>query len=672
IQCHVSPPPPPALRDYIVRSEVATLMFLGNTGVPDPEVYDFALDHPGNPVGVGFILMEKLPGKSLRWSVATQQQRKKVMDQLADTFVELHKYPFDLLGSLDSPGGTRVGAFARESLVDFVQSEMRTTGPFSSLTEYHTSPIRLVLDLIVRDEMYSQQAVEAYLIHRYLLGLIPHVLPSVPDDGKFYLKHADDKEDHILVDDQFNVTGIIDWEWAHTASPANAFNSPTAFLPVGDFYNSKNSLGDDEVVFARLLEEKGHGDLAHFVWNGRLQHRFAFCCGYDLADWDGFLGLFRGLRDAVGVNEGLDWDEWKAAALRRYEDDPGLKQLSRLFVSFVNHRLPHTTQHHSTSLNITMAPVPTTWSLRPGPRPTRWQKTRREPAARVARWLHALKPGLPPLQPTDDSKPIVVVCISDTHQNQPQIPDGDLLLHAGDLSNEGSFEELQAQLNWLSSLPHKHKVVIAGNHDRLLDPEFVARFPDRICETKGKSRADLVWHDIIYLNGSSVTVEFNNQRKLKIFGSPWTPQFGTFAFQYPPIRDVWTGMIPDRTDIVLTHGPPKGYLDLGGKGCPGLMREVARARPRVMVFGHLHDGRGRVEVGYRRFDRGYQKIMAGRGGVREVVGMGFGLLGAWGGKLKYSTWGRGDGRGRTRTTMINAAVGEADTQGNQSVTVFEM
>ncbi|CAG1973096.1 unnamed protein product [Fusarium graminearum] len=93
------------------------------------------------------------------------------------------------------------------------------------------------------------------------------------------------------------------------------------------FYSGSNDLGDDEVIFARLLEEKGHRDLTRFVRNGRLQHRFSFCCGYDLADWDGFLGLFRGLRDAVGVDEGLEWDEWKTAALKRYQEDPGLQLL---------------------------------------------------------------------------------------------------------------------------------------------------------------------------------------------------------------------------------------------------------------------------------------------------------------------------------------------------------
>jgi hypothetical protein len=65
-----------------------------------------------------------------------------------------------------------------------------------------------------------------------------------------------------MVDDEYNITAIIDWEWAHTAVPAHAFNSPIGLLPVAEFYRGKNTLGDDEVVFARLLEAKGRPDLA--------------------------------------------------------------------------------------------------------------------------------------------------------------------------------------------------------------------------------------------------------------------------------------------------------------------------------------------------------------------------------------------------------------------------
>ncbi|KJZ71636.1 hypothetical protein HIM_08948 [Hirsutella minnesotensis 3608] len=319
--------PPTAIRNFIMRSEVATLMFLEKTSVPAPKLYDFELEHPGNPVGPAFILMEKLPGKSLRWSTTTPQQRQRVMSQLADVFVELYKHPFRFFGSLDVPGESHIGPFAKESLMTLAKSEMRTIGPCSSLEDYYASSLQLILDLIIQEELYSRQAVDAYLIHRFLLDLIPLVVPSTQNDDNFYLKHADDKGDHILVDDHFNITGIIDWEWAHTAPPQHAFNSPVCLLPVAEFYNGNNNLGGDEIKFSRLLEEKGHSDLARFVQDGRVQHRFAFCCGYNLMDWDGFLGLFRGLRDAVGVDNNLDWDDWKAVAIQRYKSDLGLLQL---------------------------------------------------------------------------------------------------------------------------------------------------------------------------------------------------------------------------------------------------------------------------------------------------------------------------------------------------------
>jgi hypothetical protein len=321
--------PRPMLRDYITRSEVATLKFLELTAVPAPKVFDFALEGADNPVGVGYILMEKLRGKSLRWDLTTQEQKDGIIGQLADIYIELSKHPFDLLGSLSSPGDSHVGAFARESLTDFGPSGMRTMGPLSSWEEYHRSSLRLILDLIVQEELYTQRAVDAYLIHRFLLDLVPSVSPPQPVDmdQRFYLKHADDKGDHLLVDENFNITGIIDWEWAHTAPPAHAFNSPIGILPVGEFYDGVNHLGSDEMTFARTLEEKGRPDLAEFVRNGRLQHRFAFCCGYDLVDWDGFLGLFQGLRKATKIDAGLDWDDWKSAALQRYSEDAGLQTL---------------------------------------------------------------------------------------------------------------------------------------------------------------------------------------------------------------------------------------------------------------------------------------------------------------------------------------------------------
>lgn len=145
------------------------------------------------------------------------------------------------------------------------------------------------------------------------------------------MKHADERGDQILVDDAFNITGIIDWEWAHTDSKSGAFNSPIVLLPVADFYAGVNCLGEDEAFFAQCFEEKGHSDLGTIVRSGRLIHRFRFCCGYDLADWEGFLGLFAGLLGALGMTEDFQWETWRTEALDRYQSDPQLQQVIILY-----------------------------------------------------------------------------------------------------------------------------------------------------------------------------------------------------------------------------------------------------------------------------------------------------------------------------------------------------
>ncbi|EKV11049.1 hypothetical protein PDIG_47860 [Penicillium digitatum PHI26] len=102
--------------------------------------------------------------------------------------------------------------------------------------------------------------------------------------------------------------------------------------------------------------------------------------------------------------------------------------------------------------------------------------------------------------------PIRISCISDTHNATPPLPPGDILVHAGDLTAYGTFDEVQAQLHWLSSQPHKHKIVIAGNHDLILDEARERKFPTRegISATK---RKELDWTGIHYLQDEAVTLE---------------------------------------------------------------------------------------------------------------------------------------------------------------------
>jgi hypothetical protein len=194
--------------------------------------------------------------------------------------------------------------------------------------EYFTAYIQLILNLIYRQKLYADRAVDAFLVHHFLLKIAPKACSlSHADDEKFYLKHADEKGEQILVDNEFNITGIIDWEWAHTDSKSGAFNSPIVLLPVADFYACENSIGEDEEFFAKCFEANEHPYLAMIVRNGRIIHRFRFCCGYDLSDWKVFLGLFGGLLAAIGGTEDFDWDNWRVEALVHYQEDHQLHQV---------------------------------------------------------------------------------------------------------------------------------------------------------------------------------------------------------------------------------------------------------------------------------------------------------------------------------------------------------
>jgi Icc-related predicted phosphoesterase len=177
-----------------------------------------------------------------------------------------------------------------------------------------------------------------------------------------------------------------------------------------------------------------------------------------------------------------------------------------------------------------------------------------------------------------------IVCVSDTHlfhehpryKNQIVIPDGDILIHAGDGTMRGRPREVMLWMAWLKSLPHPNKVVVAGNHDWLFqkNPTFArSMIPD----------------GIIYLEDDMKEVA-----GLKIYGSPWTPYFLDWAFNLKRghrLREKWN-KIPRDIDILVTHGPPMGILDQvpdGERvGCEDLMDIVERVKPKLHVFGHIH------------------------------------------------------------------------------------
>ncbi len=188
-----------------------------------------------------------------------------------------------------------------------------------------------------------------------------------------------------------------------------------------------------------------------------------------------------------------------------------------------------------------------------------------------------------------------ITLISDTHNKHKQItstlPGGDLIIHAGDLSSMGYKHEIQQFLKWYNSLDnYTNKVFIAGNHD--------FGFQDRPDECKMLLG---VYDSVTYLEDNMELIGDDYQTAVKIYGSPWQPEFYNWAFNLPrmgeQLQQKWND-IPTDVDILITHGPAWGHLDTVkfnpgvNLGCELLAERIKVVKPKIHVCGHIHTGYG--------------------------------------------------------------------------------
>jgi len=187
--------------------------------------------------------------------------------------------------------------------------------------------------------------------------------------------------------------------------------------------------------------------------------------------------------------------------------------------------------------------------------------------------------------------------ISDTHTYHDllKVPNGiDMVIHSGDCSNPrdpyNNEPEVRNFIDWYSKLNIPTKIYVAGNHDSSIEKKLV-------------STSDFYTNGIIYLEDDFIHID-----GWKIHGSPMTPSFGNWSFMKSrdKLDKHWARSIDDDVDILITHGPPKGILDvsedrnhnLENCGCNALKRHViTRIKPRLMLFGHIHNNDNTINAG---------------------------------------------------------------------------
>lgn len=183
------------------------------------------------------------------------------------------------------------------------------------------------------------------------------------------------------------------------------------------------------------------------------------------------------------------------------------------------------------------------------------------------------------------------VIISDTHgdHHDLELPEGDLIIHAGDFCHMGAVEEVYDFLEWYGELDFDYKLLVAGNHDFFAD------------EHPEKFKA-LLSKDILYLNDSGVEIE-----RIKFWGSPFQPDLDGWAFGQHrgyEMRSHWD-LIPADIDVLITHTPPYGILDTTSSGqfvgCEELAKRIPFLQIRLHVFGHIHASYGQEVIGQTTF-----------------------------------------------------------------------
>lgn len=316
---------PKDLVDYLVKSEYATLKFLEHLSFPTPKVYGYGLAcDPNNLVGVAYLLEDAMPGRTFCVQGATEEQKTHVYEQYVNFLIEVSHHPRAQACSLiPQDGSLKNSAIAGNRF-----GTLGEYGPFDSIEDYFKCIAELHLGLIADGQLYPEYPKEAFVFYRLMAEVVAPELAKVASPEGFFLKHADDKGDHFLVDDNYNITAVIDWQFARFVPAVEAFGPSLLTADLHGLYSDITGLSADDRYISAALKRSGCEDLAVLAAGNELVRRFHFglASGATLVEARGMIGAVLELF-GNGEMEVQDWieNEWN-----RDNGDSRMKKVKKL------------------------------------------------------------------------------------------------------------------------------------------------------------------------------------------------------------------------------------------------------------------------------------------------------------------------------------------------------
>ncbi|RAQ78138.1 hypothetical protein COH21_012983, partial [Aspergillus flavus] len=325
---------PSELVEYLIASEYATLRFLERMKIPAPRAFIYGLaSDPFNRVGVSYIVMQALPGRPFHAHKVSPSQKAKVLEQVAEIMLEIHEHPVRSAGSpVVDKGQIQISTLAKDRFVG-----LSTSGPCTTPLEYILAITGQYMDLIADGQLHHKHPLEAFLFYHYLHHNGAAIV-TADMQGSFFLKHVDDKGNHLLVDEEFNVVGIVSWQFARTVPASEAFGPSYLTADLASMYSCNGSVTNDDRLLANALRERGAFDLVSYAEGKDIMRRLHHGLGRGSTTGE-VRCLLKGMVKAVSGEQIDDIDLWMESQRESCRHDSRRRAIHGLCVEQLESRV---------------------------------------------------------------------------------------------------------------------------------------------------------------------------------------------------------------------------------------------------------------------------------------------------------------------------------------------